>query len=317
MKKLPFSIWHIFYWVAIVTLGYLYYSARFGAYQEMNHNETISVFRDAEKLLQLDVREAENILGKNVRDNGDSLKYKYIDISVDYEENNRKFRDYIENITVEFFHKSCHIPDATEKFSYKVDEFRYLKNNYFNDKKIAEIKQAFSTFEKAKLLIIKDIDSIELDRRHFHIDPIVNDSTFWDRIKSGSAANAFQKLEELKLKVDIDNSEAMNYFLEINNTYCHTCENPRMELMSKQINVNNREYLEANVKVVVSPSHCKVRNTEIFANGKKLKIGTEGAYLKYMPTRKGKNTIHLKCVVTNPLTKESTSFRDDRYFYAY
>ena len=317
MKKLPFSIWHIFYWAAILTLGYLYYSSRFGAYQEMNHNETISVFRDAEKLLDQQVKESESILGKYIRDNADTLKLKYFKISADYEENNRNFRKYIENIETEFYNKSRHIINNSEHFSYNDGSLIFIKNNYFNDKKIAEIKETFSTFEKAKLLIIKGIDSIELNRRHFHLDPIVNDSTFWDRIKSGSAANAFQKLEELKLKVDIDNSEAMSYFIEINKNYCYSCNEPGMELLTKQINVQNHTYLEANINYLYYPFHCKERNIEYFANGKKLPVRTEGAYLKYMPTRKGKNTIHLKCVVTNPLTKESTSMSRDRYFYAY
>ena len=48
MKKLPFSYWHIFYWVAIATLGYLYFhkpkNNYYEYYQKWNNSMKSSIY---------------------------------------------------------------------------------------------------------------------------------------------------------------------------------------------------------------------------------------------------------------------------------
>jgi hypothetical protein len=317
MIKTNFSkFWHIFYCAVILVLSYLYYNAAWSTGHYNGIFETRNALRRSNESLEYQNGILLRGVEETAEDSGDTSNKEGMKAARDYTENSKIAEEYFREIRSGLIMNSGGY-DKNYTDGRMVDmKYCFPSNNYFDKQKINELKRYLTKFDNDRTLIINNLD--EHFSRDFRFSPIIADSTFWGRLEDCSPANALLKLEEIINNIRNDEQQALNHFYHKMGTSCMYCGQPNLVLLTEQINVENQEYLEGYVSLMDNAFICRTRNVEFFANGKKLpcEIGERGAYLKYKPTKKGKNKINLECRIKNPLTNAWHIAKSKVYFYA-
>ncbi len=308
--------WHFFYCAVIGALGYLYYNAAFGQEQFDNIFETRKALRMSNELFDNQNQNLLTEIQKTIQAKGDTCNRIYLDASIKYTENSKILCDYLNDVKDELIENTGGI-DARYTDGRMVNCKSYFPYfSFFNKKKKKEIQGAFDKYKANRYLIISNLDKdVSI---YFGHNTIIEDSTFWDRLANSSPANALLKLEELIHNVKQDELQVLYHSDNKAKADCIYCGMPNLVLLTEQINVENQDYFEGYVSLMDNAFICKSRDIAFFANGKNLpcNIDERGAYLKYKPTKQGKNKINLECRVKNPLTDEWKTVKSKVYFYS-
>jgi hypothetical protein len=309
MKK-----WHLFYLSIITILSYLYYQAAWSNKHFNSIFETNRTLKNANLMLENFDECLFREIEKEAHMSGDTSLRQMLIAKNKISENRRLANEKLREVMSNLYDYSGGIDPSFSDGRMREKGAYFFKPYFLNQAKIEEVKSLYADFEKNNQLILNGLDNRFLNE--FRSSPIQNDSIFWISLENISSALALQKLNELNICMKIREMEILRMMYSKASISCMYCGTPPLRLFSNQLNLNDKGYYEGYVSFAVDPFICKTRYYDFYANGKKLKSEGEYGYLRYKPSKKGKNTVKLECSITNPLTGQTERLEREMYFYA-
>ncbi len=294
--------WHFFYLSIITIFAYIYW---FYAPKDAIHEsiyDSLKIIRQHNEILDTNNGSFLREIDENTRRLGYVENQKAPQIAEAITEVSKNTNDFLKAIYNDFIN---HCGGANAKYTDGRainDKNVLLTRAFFDNKKIATIKQVIQNFETITDSLLASFKPEYLDEMS-KFRYLKKDEQYWEELPQTPPANAHLKLMELINNTKSEEYYALNQILRhlegINN---YSCAGPRIAICTNEINLGKNPYIEGNLGISAIPFIQENRDLSYYVNGQKAKNKEGIFYFKVKPKNKGKNTIWFECEIKNPLT---------------